>query len=292
MNIMQNQTRGKHLFHGLTSCEGCAMELVARTVLDILGTNTVVLTPPSCSAILTGFSRETGWHVPSFMANLEAVASYASGLRTGLEVLGKDKVNVVGYAGDGGTVDIGLQALSGAIERGHRIIYICYDNEAYMNTGIQRSGATSLGAWTTTTPGGKPTQRKDVPQMLLAQGIPYLATASTAYIDDLAKKVEKAKNTDGPSYIHVHAPCATGWRFPAHKTIDIARMAVQTGLWVLYEAVDGRLKITKEIKNFKPVEDYVKMQKRFQKATPEMIKELQRFATEGYEKLAERVENV
>lgn len=286
----EKRKNGEYLYHGLTTCEGCAMELVARTAMDILGQNTIILTPPSCSAILTGFGRETGWKVPSFMSNLAAVAAYASGIREGLNVLGKKDTHILGYAGDGGTVDIGLQALSAAVERGHRFIYICYDNEAYMNTGIQRSGSTPMGAWTTTTAGGKPEHRKDVPQMLLAQGIPYLATASVGYLDDLKKKIEKAKDVDGPCYIHVHAPCSTGWRFPADRTIEVARLAVETGMWALYEAVDGNVRITRKVKEFKPIEDYIKVQKRFSNIKPDTVKELQNFVYASYKKLLERAD--
>lgn len=285
MNEKQSTASKDLLFHGLTTCEGCAMELVARRLLDVLGPKTIVATPPSCSAILTGFERETGWKIPSTMSYLAATGSFISGISVALDYLGKKDINVVGFAGDGGTVDIGLQSLSGAIERGHRFIYICYDNEAYMNTGIQRSGSTALGAWTTTTPGGKPTNRKDVPQMVLAQGIPYLATASAGYLEDFVKKVEKAKNTDGPSYIHVHVPCPTGWRFPAGQTIEVARQAVLTGLWALYEAENGKVRITKRIKNFRPVKDYLQLQRRFDRITPEMVEELERFSREGYRKL-------
>ena len=198
--------------HGLTTCEGCAMEIVARHTLEVLGPKTIMLTPPSCSAILTGYGWETGWKVPGFQSNLENIAAFCTGISETLDLLDKKDVNVVAFAGDGGTVDIGLQALSGAIERGHKFIYICYDNEAYMNTGIQRSGGTPLGAWTTTTPSGKKQEKKDVVAMLMAQGIPYIATASAGDVLDLRKKVEAASKTDGPSYIHVLSPCPPGWR--------------------------------------------------------------------------------
>lgn len=270
---------------GITTCEGCAMELIGRVTLDVLGPKTIILTPPSCSAIITGYGRETGWRVPAFQSNLENIAAYCSGIRVALEVQGKDDVHVVAFAGDGGTVDIGLQALSGAIEREHKFIYICYDNEAYMNTGIQRSGATPLGAWTTTTPAGKKESKKDIVAMLRAQGIPYLATASAGYIDDFRRKVERAKDVDGPVYIHVLTPCATGWRFPPKETVNIARMAVDTGLWPLYEVVDGRLKITKKVKTLKPVTDYVQCQGRFRSIFADQIAQLEKGAEKLYQEL-------
>lgn len=284
---MVNKQKNKNLYHGLTTCEGCGMELIARNVIDILGENTVMITPPSCSAILTGFSRATGWPVPSFMSNLESVAAYASGIREGYEITGKKDIHVVGFAGDGGTADIGLQALSGAIERGHRFIYICYDNEAYMNTGIQRSGCTPIGAWTTTTPNGKPTIKKDISKMILAQGIPYMATASIAFIEDMRKKIEKAKEIDGPSFLHIHIPCSTGWRFPPCKTIEVAKLAVETGMWNLYEAEEGKVRLTKKVKEFKPVKDYMKMQKRFDGISDELVKVLENEAAKNYQELLE-----
>ena len=273
------------IYNGVTTCEGCAMEIVARTMMKVLGPRTMVLTPPSCSAILTGYGRETGWKVPAFQSNLENVAAYMSGMRAGLEILGKDDIHVVGLAGDGGTVDIGLQALSGAVERGHRFIYVCYDNEAYMNTGIQRSGATPRGAWTTTTPGGKKEDKKDIVGMLLAQGIPYIATASAGYVDDLAHKLEKAKEVNGPSYIHVSAPCSTGWRFPAANTVTVARMAVDTGLWPLFEATDGMMHVTRKVSKLKPLEEFVKVQGRFAGISVEELAKWQEEVTDKYTRL-------
>ncbi len=273
------------IYHGLTTCEGCAMEIIARTMMRVLGPRTIVLTPPSCSAIITGYGRETGWRVPAFQSNLENVAAYASGIRAGLEILGKDDIYVAGFAGDGGTVDIGLQSLSGAIERGHRFIYICYDNEAYMNTGIQRSGSTPRGAWTTTSPEGKQEAKKDVVGMLLAQGIPYAATASAGFVEDLARKVEKAKNIDGPSYIHVHTPCSTGWRFPAGDTVVVARLAVETGLWPLFEVSDGIVHVTRQVTQLKPLEEFLRAQGRFASVTPGQMTDWQEEVTAKYERL-------
>ena len=257
--------------HGLTTCEGCSMEIIARNALDVLGKDTIVLTPPSCSAILTGFGWETGWKVPAFQSNLENIAAYCAGISETLELVGRRGVHVVAFAGDGGTVDIGLQALSAAVERGHRFVYICYDNEAYMNTGIQRSGGTPIGAWTTTTPAGKKEGKKDIVRMLLAQGIPYIATASVGEIPDFRRKVEKASRVDGPSYIHVLTPCSTGWRFKPKDTVTVARLAVETGLWPLYEAENGVVRITKHIKQRVSLAEYLKAQGRFADITPEQV---------------------
>ncbi len=281
---------GQMLHNGLTTCEGCSMEIVARAMLDILGPRTVMLTPPSCSAILTGAGLETGWKVPSFMSNLEAVAAYASGISEAYAILGVEDVNVVGFAGDGGTVDIGLQALSGAVERGHRFIYVCYDNEAYMNTGIQRSGATPPGAWTTTTPSGKIGPKKDVVAMLAAQGIPYLATASAGFIEDFQRKVRKAKDIDGPAYIHVHAPCPTGWRFAPRQTVNMARLAVNSGLWPLFEITGHRFRLTYRPKQLLPVGEYFRSQGRFSSLDDSALDLVEKEARDSYERLLKRHE--
>ncbi len=272
---------------GTTVCEGCGMELMARAILDVLGENTIILTPPSCSAILTGYGDQTCFRVPAFQSNLENIAAYCSGISTVLEYQGRTDVNVVALAGDGGTVDIGLQALSGAVERGHKFIYICYDNEAYMNTGIQRSGSTPEGAWTTTTPGGKKETKKNIVGMLMAQGIPYIATASVGYIDDFKKKVAKAKDVDGPSYIHTFSPCPSGWKFNPRETIKIAQLAVDTNLFPLFEAVDGNIKVTKKVKKVKSIEEYLSMQGRFRTITEEQIENLETDAQAYYDKLLE-----
>jgi pyruvate/2-oxoacid:ferredoxin oxidoreductase beta subunit len=276
------------IYHGLTTCEGCGMEIIGRAILSVLGRRTIILTPPSCSAILTGYGRQTGWKIAAFQSNLENIAAYMAGIREGLEITGQKDITVVGLAGDGGTVDIGLQALSGAIERGHKFMYICYDNEAYMNTGIQRSGSTPQYAWTTTTPGGKPEIKKDVVAMLLAQGIPYAATASIGYVDDLSKKIRRAKDIEGPSYIHVHQPCGTGWRFPADQTINVARAAVDSGLWPLFEVVNGQVHVTRRPKQLKPLIEYVKSQGRFASVSPEHIEQWQQQVNQKYSTLVQK----
>ena len=263
------------LASGMTTCAGCAMELIARIVFDAMGENTVLAIPPGCAAILAGYNGETPLELPVVMSNLEATASFASGIRAGLDILGKSHIGVLGFAGDGGTADIGLQSLSGAAERNERIVYICYDNEAYMNTGIQGSGSTPLGAWTTTTPAGKGSSRKDLAGIMAAHGIPYVATASVAYLDDLAAKVHKAKRAEGTSFIHVHSPCPTGWRFHPSKTIEVAKMAVRTGMWLLYEVEQGVTKINVKVKSLLPVQHYLSMQGRFNQLTSEDISVIQ-----------------
>jgi pyruvate ferredoxin oxidoreductase beta subunit len=249
--------------HGISTCAGCALELAARHIIDVLGANTVIVIPPGCAALLSGFGTETALRIPGIQGNLENSAAYAAGIRAGFEMQNREGVTVLALAGDGATVDIGLQSLSGAFERGDRILYVCYDNEAYMNTGIQGSGSTPLGATTTTTPGGKDRPRKDMLAIAAAHKIPYLASASVGYIRDLRKKIEKAKDTWGPSYIHIHTPCPTGWGYEAAKTIEVARAAVQTGAWPLYEVEKGRTRVTVEIGQLRPVAEYLKLQSRF-----------------------------
>jgi len=249
--------------HGISTCAGCALELAARHIMDVLGPNTVIVIPPGCAALLSGFGSETALRIPGIQGNLENSAAYAAGIRAGFEMQNRENVTVLALAGDGGTVDIGLQALSGAFERGDRIMYVCYDNEAYMNTGIQGSGSTPMGATTTTTPGGKDRPRKDMLAIAAAHRIPYLASASVGYVKDLKKKVEKAKATLGPSYIHIHAPCPTGWGYDPARTIEVARAAVETGAWPLYEVEKRITRITVKVGEPRPVAEYLKLQDRF-----------------------------
>ncbi|NCB30292.1 MAG: pyruvate synthase subunit beta [Clostridia bacterium] len=262
------------LSKGMTTCEGCPMELIARSALEVLGPNTITMTPPSCAAILTGGGDETGWGIPSVQTVLMSLPAYASGVSEALKIQGKSNVHVMGFAGDGGTFDIGLQALSGAIERGHKAIFICYNNEAYMNTGNQRSSATPLGAWTKTTPTGKREISKNIDFMLLHQPLSYQATASIGNIRDFKKKVAKAAQQDGPSFLHVSAPCNTGWKFPPSKTIIVAKLAIQSGLWLLWERENGRIKINHQPTNWEAAREYMQLQGRFRGITDEMINQV------------------
>ena len=274
--------------HGVSTCAGCGLELAVRVILDVLGDNTVIVIPPSCSALFSGFGNETTLRIPGVQGNLENTAAIAAGIRAGFEYQGKTDVTVLGLAGDGGTADIGLQALSGALERGDKILYVCYDNEAYMNTGIQGSSSTPMGAWTTTTPYGKPVHRKNLMQIVGAHAIPYAATASVGYIDDLKKKVEKAKTATaaGPTFLHIHAPCPTGWGYAPAQTVELAKLAVASRCWNLYELVDGsQVTITKKVNKAKPVERYLKPQKRFKGVDSEILKLIQAQIEKDYEQL-------
>ncbi len=276
-----------YIAHGVSACAGCGMELIMRNVLSVLGQDVTVVIPPGCSALFCGYGRETGMRVSAFQGNLENTAAYAAGIRAGYEAQGNYHTTVLGFAGDGGTVDIGLQSLSGMLERRDKVLYICYDNEAYMNTGIQGSSSTPLAAWTTTTPGGKPTGRKNLLRIAMAHDIPYCASASVANIPDLRKKVQKAKDADGPALLHIHTPCPTGWGFEPCLSIEVCRLAVQTGAWILYEYENGKVTINSKIKEFKPIADYLKLQRRFKGVSPEAAAAVENEVRNAYQRLAQ-----
>lgn len=254
---------------GHRGCAGCCDALAGKFMLDALGEDVIVVSPTGCLEVFTTPYPESAWGVPWVHSLFENAAAVASGVEAALKALGKkNNTKVVAIGGDGATLDIGLQAISGAFERGHDITYICVDNEAYMNTGIQRSGATPLYASTTTSPAGKvsignPQHKKNMPAIMAAHGSPYVATASIAYAPDMMKKVKKAAQVKGPTYVHVHAPCCTGWKFEGSKTIEVGRLAVETGMWPLYEMENGQVTGVRKIKNRKPVEEYLKVQGRF-----------------------------
>jgi pyruvate ferredoxin oxidoreductase beta subunit len=221
-------------------------------------------------------------------------AASATGIVAGLRALGKTDYTVVGIAGDGGTFDIGIQALSAAAERNTNFLYICYDNEGYMNTGTQSSSATPLGAFTTTTPATKIEHKKDMLAIMEAHGIPYVASASPAYPLELFDKVAKAKNIYGTRFIHVNIPCAPGWGFPTDDLIKLAKLAVDTAMWVLYEVEEGVLRLTGRSRKMaqsskkKPVEQYLKLQERFKHVTPEQVNNLQAWVDARWERFQQR----
>ncbi len=255
---------------GHRGCAGCCDAIAAKFALMGTGEDCIVINPTGCLEVMTTPYPETAWDVPWIHSLFENAGAVASGIEAGLKALGKkDKTKVLVLAGDGGTLDIGIRSISGAFERGHSIIYVCIDNEAYMNTGVQRSGATPYNASTTTSPAGKvsfgnPRPKKNMPEIMAAHGSPYVATTSIGFPKDMINKVKKASEIEGPSYIHAHSPCTTGWGFDTSKTIEVAKMAVQTGLWPLYEMENGEITKVKKIgKNVKPVDEYLKMQRRF-----------------------------
>ncbi|HJJ42054.1 MAG TPA: thiamine pyrophosphate-dependent enzyme [Methanocorpusculum sp.] len=253
---------------GHRACGGCGASAAVRMILKGAGPNTIAVSPTGCLEVFSTPYPETSWKIPWIHSLFENSSAVAAGIEASLKMQGRlDKERVLVIGGDGATVDIGVGCMSGAFERGHDITYVCYDNEAYMNTGIQRSGSTPYDADTTTSPAGlcstgNNRPKKDLPQILAAHGSPYVATATMAYPADLMKKVETAMNTKGPCYIQVHAPCCTGWGFDSSLTMEIGRMAVQCGLWVNYEIVNGELASSKKVKRV-AVDEYLKAQKRF-----------------------------
>lgn len=273
---------------GHRGCAGCCDTLAAKLVLEAVGSDCIVVTPTGCLEVITTPYPESAWGVPWIHSLFDNAAAVASGIEAALKALGKKRnTKVITMGGDGATLDIGFQAISGAFERGHDITYICVDNEAYMNTGVQRSGATPLYASTTTSPAGKfsygnPLHKKNMPAIIAAHGSPYVATASISYVMDLKKKIKKATDIVGPTYVQIHAPCCTGWGFESSKTIEVGKLAVETGLWPLYEMEYGKVTKVRKIKNRKPVEEYLRMQKRFKHLFTEEakqgIKEIQEIA--------------
>ncbi len=263
------------LSSGHRLCPGCGAPIIVRQVLLTSDTPVVVCCPTGCLEVATTIYPYTAWKVPFIHNAFENAASTICGVESAYRSLKKQgkidrEIRFIAFGGDGGTYDIGLQAISGALERGHRFLYICYDNEAYMNTGIQRSSASPRGAFTTTSPPGKAIPegktefRKDLTKIIAAHNIPYVAQASPGHYNDLMKKVQKALNANGPSFINILSPCPRGWRYPADQTIEIAKLAVLTGFWPLYEIENGKYRITyKPRKKKKPLKDFLVAQGRF-----------------------------
>ncbi|MCK5636364.1 MAG: pyruvate synthase subunit beta, partial [Thermoplasmatales archaeon] len=212
---------------GSAACPGCPATMALRIVYKALGKNTIMTVPACCTAVIESLHPNTSFGIPTMNIAFEAAAAGASGIEAALRKLGKGDTTVVAWAGDGGTYDIGIQALSGALERNTNFIYICYNNEIYSNTGIQRSGATPYAAWTTTTVGGKTEFRKEMGEIIMAHHIPYAAQTCVAYPEDTFKKLRKAKGIKGPKYIEIMAPCPPGWRFGMEKTVEMGTMAVE-----------------------------------------------------------------
>jgi pyruvate ferredoxin oxidoreductase beta subunit len=281
---------------GHRACIGCGEALAVRHVCKALGKDVVIANATGCMEIVSSALPTTTWRVPWIHCLFENTAAVASGIESGLKALrrkGKiaDKnITVAAMGGDGATCDIGLQALSGALERGHNFIYFCFDNEAYMNTGIQRSSATPFGASTTTSPTGKKsigqiTWKKNMPAIAAAHGIPYVATACPSYPFDLFDKVKRAKEVNGPAYIHVYSVCPTGWRAAPELSVQLGRLAVETGIFPLYEIDHGRYKLSMEFSPLRPITEYTKLQGRFRHLTPDVLQQIQDRIIKNYEEL-------
>jgi len=285
--------------YGHRLCAGCGAGIVARQVMLATETPVVVVCSTGCLEVASSIFPYTAWKVPFFHVAFENAASVCSGIVAAYNSLkrqGKiDKdVRFIAFGGDGGTYDIGLQALSGAMERGHRMLYICYNNEAYMNTGIQRSSATPRAAHTTTEPVGevrygKVMRRKNLTEILVAHEIPYVAQTAVGFWSDLITKVQKALNVDGPTFINVLQPCQLGWGYPQELTVEVGKLAVETCLWPIYEVENGKYKINYKPKEKKPVTEYFKLQQRFrhllQPQYQQLINEIQKDVDLHWERL-------
>jgi pyruvate ferredoxin oxidoreductase beta subunit len=286
---IKDLSKEEYLLKGHAACAGCGPSIALRLLFKALGKNVLLAVPACCTTVIQGPYPYTSFAVPLQNVLFESTAATASGMVAALRQRKMNDITVVGWAGDGGTVDIGIQALSGAAERETNFIYICYDNEAYGNTGMQRSGATPYGAWTTTTPSGKREQKKNMPLIMAVHKIPYVATACPSYPIDLVNKLRKAKETQGTKYIHILAPCPTGWRYDSSKSVEMGRLAVQTGLWALYEIENGKFRLTPPSDRLfdkakrKPVKEYLTLQGRFHGLTEEDVQRIQTWVDEDWE---------
>mgnify|MGYP006284037277 CR=1 FL=1 len=280
----------KEYFYGHKACAGCGGSVAVRLALKVLGERSYSVLPAGCMAAVGFIYPQMAFNSNAVISMFPGAASMASGITAGNKALGIEDTHTVVFAGDGGTADIGLQALSGAIDRNDKLIYICYDNEAYMNTGIQKSGLTPLGTKTTTTPAGKnipgsETHKKNLFEIVAAHDIDYAATASIGYPNDFINKVNKAKQVEGTSYIHIYASCPTGWGTPTETSIEIAKEAVDCGLWYLAEYEDHHFKLNRNPKKFKSVEDYLLKQGRFKHLQKEEIDEIIRYRDWKWERM-------
>ncbi|UCH00342.1 MAG: pyruvate synthase subunit beta [Deltaproteobacteria bacterium] len=281
----------EYITPGHVACAGCGASLSMRLALKGLGKPTVLVVPASCCGVIPGPWPLTAMEIPLFQAAFETGGATISGLKAAYRKRGMDDICVVGWAGDGGTFDIGIQALSGAAERNDDVIYVCYDNEAYMNTGIQRSSATPEGAWTTTTPVKEPKSepKKDIDEIMVAHRIPYLATATAAYPHDMTAKFKKARSIKGMRFIHLLSSCPTGWRTPENLSIEVMRLAVLSNIFPLYEVDNGEIYRQTVIPDaIIPVDRYIHLQGRFRHLSEEDIIEYQAMVDKRFGRLKER----
>ncbi len=288
----------EYIFPGTRACSGCGMALIYRIALKALGPKTIITVPASCLTVLHGMQGFCTTKISVYHTPFATTGASASGILASLEDKGlADEITVLAFAGDGGTTDIGIQALSGAAERGTNFIYACYDNEAYMNTGVQRSGSTPLGVQTTTTPSGKMVPKKNMPKIMEAHGIPYIATGIASYPLDLYEKFKKAKKIFGTKYFHILSPCPPGWGYEPKDTILIGRLAVQTGFWPLYDVENGVLKLSNPSKKYldpskrKPIEEYLNAQKRFRSIDNRILKIYEEYINNMWNEIKQRIEN-
>ncbi|MEA3560453.1 MAG: 3-methyl-2-oxobutanoate dehydrogenase subunit beta [Candidatus Omnitrophota bacterium] len=276
---------------GHLACQGCGATLAMRYALKALGEKTIIVLPACCWTVIDGPFPYSSAGVALFHTAFETAASCGAGVSAALEVKGKKEVTVLSWAGDGGTMDIGIQALSGAVERGDNLIYVCYDNEAYMNTGIQRSSSTPYGSWTSTTPVKtfKKGPKKNMIEIMAAHKIPYCASASISYPEDFIAKLRTAKQIKGTKFLQILSPCPAGWKYPSNLTVRIARLAVETCIFPLYEVKQGRYRVKKPV-NKRPVSEYLRLQGRFRHLTGREIKEIQNNTDKDWQELLKKEE--
>ncbi len=293
--LTKEETHNELFTMGHTGCSGCAQSMSVKLIMEILGKNTIATSATGCLEVFSTRWPESSWKIPWIHSLFENSAAVASGVEAALKAMGKKEgITVLAQGGDGGTADIGLQALSGMFERNHDVLYICYDNGAYMNTGYQRSGLTPFDAYTTTSPSGKESfgnqrPKKYMPEIAMAHRIPYTAVASAGYPMDLQKKVKKAKSIMGAKYLQVDVPCVPGWKYEPKYSVKLAQLAVQTGLYPLFEAEYDKIISVKKISRKVPVEEYLKLQGRFKhlfkdEAGRAEIEKIQKIADENIER--------
>ncbi len=276
---------------GHAACAGCGLAIGMKLVLQTMGRRTISVIVPSCEGAIGGVYPNTSYGVPTFHSAFEIAAPTAAGIVNALKIQGKDDIQVVAFAGDGGTFDIGLQSLSGVAKNNDDIIYVCLDNEAYMNTGIQVSSSTPSFAWTGTTPEGNPRRKKNIMEIMAAHYNPYSATATIGFPRDLQQKVEKAKGIRGTKFIHLLSPCPTGWRMASDISPEISILAVEANIFPLYEVEDGvRWTINHEPRRL-PVQEYLLRQGRFKHLTEDQIRQIQKDADDEWNKLRLKARN-
>ena len=287
METIEYTDRGQ-FFSGHVACAGCVEALSLRVILNTVGKDAVAVVPPSCTAVICGSYPHSAANIPVFHTTLESGAASASGVKRALVAQGKNDTTVLCLAGDGGTYDIGLQALSSAAERNEDILYVCFDNEGYMNTGGQKSSSTPLSAVTGSTPAGKTTRKKNMVEILAAHRIPYIATASPSDLNDMEAKVKKAKGLRGTKVLIVLIPCLPGWGVADNSAVKVARLAVETGVFPLFEVEDGveyKMNVTTRSR---PVQEYLSTQKRYKHLTAESITTLQADVDDDWQRLVNR----
>jgi pyruvate/2-oxoacid:ferredoxin oxidoreductase beta subunit len=288
---MDHQHQPDLIHPGHVACPGCGAAIAMKLALRAMGPKTMIVIPACCWGVIAGPYPQSSLKVPILQTAFATAGAAASGLRAALDITGDSETVVMAWAGDGGTFDIGLQSLSGAVERNEDILYVCYDNEAYMNTGVQRSSSTPYGARTTTTPGSgwKRSRKKNIVEILAAHRIPYAATASIAFPEDMTRKFEKARQqTGGSRFLHVYATCPTGWAIPSEKSISIARLAVQCNMFPLYEVENG-VDYTLNYQGNVEVDAYLKAQGRFRHLNEEEIQLVQAMVDEDWDLLMQKI---